>query len=281
MFEFLRRRLAGDGGSDGGDGGPQGVVAELSGGVVMVNLERCWWAVECGGGRRHVVRSAAGREVFDDDEHLQELRSAFLRMGGESREVKALRRAMEAGSPLVVVFPAKPVLRGHAIDIVEEFLQRRLKASTGDFDVIKLYTAPVRPGGEKFCRKFRGKRGVQVVLNLSGEGVKYLHYDANEKDVVIDALESSWPVSPTADDLSTLAEGRIRGMDPSYFGRLRDGIDSGLLLVYLPERDTQRLPILGTSGRLLDKAPGGGIDLDAPGVIRWYRTSANLERDRS
>ena len=69
-------------------------------------------------------------------------------------------------------------------------------------------------------------------------------------------------------------------MDPGYFGRIREGIESGLLLVYLPEQENQRVPVLGTAGWLLSKAPGGAIDLNGPGVIRWYRSSRAAEEKR-
>jgi hypothetical protein len=280
MFEFIRRRLGG-GEPDAGMPGSNGIVADLSGDAVMVNLARMWWVAECGDAQRHVVRSAAGREVFDDETHMQELRSAFLRMGNESREIKALQHALEARVPLLVVFPSRPKLRNEATDAFEEFLGRRLRAKSSDFDVIKLYHGPVRPGGEKFCRKFRGRHGAQVVLNLSGEGVRYLHYEVGAKDVVVDALESSWPARPSSEMLEQLVEERLRGMDPAYFGRMRDGIESGLLFVYLPEQESQRVPILGRAGWLLGKAPGGPIDLNGAGVIRWYKTTGNLERERS
>jgi len=280
MFEFIRRKFGGDE-SDPGEPGTSGIVADLGGQATIVNLTRSWWVAECGDSQRYVVRSAAGREIFDDDEHMQELRSAFLRMGTESRELRALEQAMSARTPLVVAFPPRPKLRNETMGAFEEFLERRLQVKSSDFDVIKLYQGPVRPGGEKFCRKFRGQKGPQVVLNLTGEGVWYLHYDVNLRDVVIDALESSWPPVPTAERLEELVEERLRGMDPAYFGRIRDGIESGLLLVYLPEQENQRLPIFGRAGWLLGRAPGGAIDLAGSGVVRLYKSSATVERDRA
>jgi hypothetical protein len=279
MFDFIRRKLGGNE-SEAEIPGTHGIVADLSGRATVVNLTRSWWVAECGDSQRHVVRSAAGREIFDDDEHLRELGSAFLRMGDESREIRALEQAQAQRSPLLVVFPPRPKLRNEAMGAFEEFLQRRLRVKSSDFDVIKLYHGAVRPQGEKFCRKFRGQQGPQVVLNLSGEGVWYLHYKVDERDIVIDALEPSWPAVPSAERLEELVEERIRGMDPGYFGRIRDGIESGLLLVYLPEQENQRLPILGRAGWLLGRAPGGAIDLNGDGVIRWYRTRGELERAR-
>ncbi len=277
MFDFFRRQFSAGHQSSPSLGG-NGIVIGLPGEVVAVNLERCWWAFEGHDGSRHVLRSAAGREIFGDDEHIGELRAKFLRMGQESHEVQLLARAMEVQSPVVVLFPAKPVIRGEAIDILEEFLKRRFKVDSSAFNLIKIYTAPVRRGGEKFCRKFRGSRGSQVMLNLSGEGLKYLHYDPNEKDVVVDALEPDWPTSWSPESLAALAERRIRGMDPGAFRRMREAIESGLLLVYLPEQPDQRRPILGSSALLLGQAPGGEIDLGAPAVLRWSRTSAAAER---
>jgi hypothetical protein len=279
MFEFIRRKIKGDEGGDR-DPGTQGLIADLSGKATIVNLTRSWWVGECGDSVRHVVRSAAGREIFDDSEHLQELQSAFLRMGSESREIKALEHALSARTPLVVVYPPRPRLRNEAMGAFEEFLRRRLKVASNDFDLIKLYHGAVRLTGEKFCRKFRGQQGLQVVLNLSGEGVWYFHLDVESKDVIIDALDGDWPSVPTTDRLERLVEGRIRGMDPGYFGRIREGIESGLLLVYLPEQENQRVPVLGTAGWLLSKAPGGAIDLNGPGVIRWYRSSRAAEEKR-
>lgn len=276
MFEFLRRKLTPQ---PGGDTPPEGkgMIQTLPGGGVLLNLERCWWAIETGGGGRQVISSAAGREVFAEEDHLQSIRGAFLRQGNESEEQRALQYALEHQTPLIVIFPAKARVRGEAIQLLEDHLKRRLKVESTDFDLFKLYTGPVRSEGEKFCRKFRGKRGEQVALNLSGEGLRYLHYDPNVKDVAIDALDPAWPVSPMSETLVELAERRIRGMDPGYFRRLRDGIEAGLLLVYLPEDRSHRLPIYATVGRLLDGAPGGGIDLDSPGVIRIHRTAANRE----
>jgi len=103
-------------------------------------------------------------------------------------------------------------------------------------------------------------------------------FSRNAYYFVLDALDSDWPVSPMSETLVELAERRIRGMDPAYFRRMRDGIAAGLLLVYLPEERAQRLPIFGTAGRLLDRAPGGGIDLDGPGVLRLHRTRPGLEQ---
>jgi hypothetical protein len=279
MFEFIRRKITGDDGSDR-DPGTQGLIADLSGKATIVNLTRSWWVAECGDSVRHVVRSAAGREVFDESEHLREIQSAFLRMGSESREIKALEDALSARTPLVVVYPPRPRLRNETMGAFEEFLRRRLKVASNDFDLIKLYHGAVRPTGEKFCRKFRGQQGPQVVLNLSGEGVWYFHLDVKSNDVIIDALDGNWPSVPTTDRLERLVEGRIRGMDPGYFGRIREGIESGLLLVYLPEQENQRVPVLGTAGWLLSKAPGGAIDLNGPGVIRWYRSSRAVEEKR-
>jgi hypothetical protein len=280
MFDFIRRKIKGDG-SDDGDVDSQALIADISGKATLVNLTKKWWVAECGDAERHVIRSAAAREVFDDNEHIQELQSAFLRMGSESREIKALEQALSARTPLVVVYPPRPRLRNETMGAFEEFVRRRLKVSSNDFDIIKLYHGAVRPTGEKFCRKFRGQQGPQVVLNLSGEGVWYLHFDVEEKDVVIDALDGEWPSVPTADRLERLVEGRLRGMDPGYFGRIRDGIESGLLLVYLPEPEKQRTSVLGTAGWLLSKAPGGSIDLNGAGVIRWYRSSQAAERERA
>jgi hypothetical protein len=280
MFEFIRRKFGGDGGDDG-DHGTQGLIADLSGMATIVNLTRAWWVAECGDSARHVVRSAAGREIFDDGEHIQELQSAFLRMGSESREIKALEHVLSARKPLLVVYPPRARLRNETMGAFEEFLRRRLKVSSSDFDIIKLYHGAVRPGGEKFCRKFRGQAGPQVVLNLSGEGVWYLHFDVEARDVVIDALDPDWPSVPTGERLERLVEGRLRGMDPAYFGRIRDGIESGLLLVYLPEPENHRGPVLGKAGWLLAKAPGGAIDLNGDGVIRWYRSSRAAEQSRA
>ncbi len=280
MFDFIRKKLKGEGGDDA-NLGTQGLIANISGKATVVNLTRAWWVVECGDSVRHVVRSAAGREIFDDNEHFQELQSAFLRMGSESREIKAIEQSLSARTPLLVVYPPRPRPRNEAAGMFEEFLRRRLKVSSREFDIIKLYHGAVRPQGEKFCRKFRGQQGPQVVLNLSGEGVWYLHFDVKEKDVVIDALDGAWPSVPSSDRLERLVEGRIRGMDPGYFARIRDGIESGVLLVYLPEPENERLSVLGTAGWLLSKAPGGGIDLNGPDVFRWYRSSRSTEADRA
>ena len=277
MFEFIRRKFTGDGAdSQASDG--NGIVQMVPGGVVVMNLEKCWWVVETGGGGRQILPSASGHEVFSEEDHLKGIRAVFLRMGQESQEQRALQHALDSQTPLVIIFPSKPRVRGEVLQLLEEYLKRRLKVESTDFELFKLYTGPVRPGGEKFCRKFRGKRGEQVALNLSGEGLRYLHYDPDVKDVVLDALDSDWPVSPMSETLVELAERRIRGMDPAYFRRMRDGIAAGLLLVYLPEERAQRLPIFGTAGRLLDRAPGGGIDLDGPGVLRLHRTRPGLEQ---
>lgn len=278
MFDFIRRKFSG-GDAESGLPEGKGIAQPLPGGGVILNLEKCWWAVETGGGGRLVVPSAAGHEVFSEDDHLKAIRATFLRLGNESHEHRALQYALEHQTPLVLLFPSKPRVRGEVLQMLEEHLKRRFKVESTDFDLFKIYTGPVRPGGEKFCRKFRGKRGEQVALNLSGEGLRYLHYDPDVKDVVIDALDGDWPVSPMSETLVELAERRIRGMDPAYFRRLRDGIESGLLLVYLPEEKSFRLPIFGTVGRLLERAPGGAIDLDAPGVVRVYRTRQALEQD--
>jgi hypothetical protein len=278
MFDFIRRKIAAGGQPESLLGG-NSIIVGLPGDIVVVNLERCWWAFESDGGGREVVRSAAGHEVFGDDDHVKALRAVFLRFGQESPETRRLAQALETGGTVIVIFPAKAVLRGTAIDLFEDFIQRRFQKTSDAFDIVKLYTAPVRPGGEKFCRKFRGRKGSQVVLNLTGEGLKYLHYDPSEKDVVIDALESDWPVSATPEALSQLAESRIRGMDPNSFRRMREAIESGLLLVYLSERPKERMPIFGSSALLLDKAPGGSIDLSGGGVFRWWRTSAAIEQE--
>ena len=277
MFEFIRRKFAGDGADQQMPDG-NGIVQVLPGGAVVMNLEKCWWVVETGGGGRQVVPSASGHEVFSEDDHLKAIRAVFLRMGAESQEQRALQHALDAQTPLVLIFPSKARVRGEVLQMLEEFLKRRLKVESTEFELFKLYTGPVRPGGEKFCRKFRGKRGEQVAINLSGEGLRYLHYDPDVKDVVLDALDPDWPVSPMSETLVELTERRIRGMDPAYFRRLREGIAAGLLLVYLPEEKAQRMPIFGTAGRLLDGAPGGAIDLDGPGVVRLYRTRPNAEQ---
>jgi hypothetical protein len=276
MFEFIRKKFAGD------DAGPQtrggrGIITELPEGRVLVNLERYWWAVECGRGGRYVVRSAAGREVFDDDEHRKALREQFLRFGSESPEVQMLNRALQGHKPLIVMFPSMPVIRADATDMLEEFLKRRLRVRSTRFELIKLFLGPVRPHGEKICRKFRGRENAPVVLNLSGEGLLYLHYGVSDDQITIDALDPEWPISPSHEQMVRLTETRIRRMDPSYFGRLREGIEHGPLLVYLPEHPPERLPVLATAARLLKSAPGGEIDLDAPGVIRFHRTNRDAE----
>lgn len=278
MLEFVKK-LIGRGESEGSSTGGRGMIQAIPGGGAIVNLERCWWSLEMGGGGRLVVKSGTGHEVFDEQEHLQGLRGAFLRMGPESPEVRALQATLDHQSPLILVFPSKPRIRGEALDLFDEFLGRRLKAQATDFDLMKIYTAPGRPDGEKFCRKFRGKHGEQVVFNLTGEGLRYLHFDPQVKDVTVDAMEFDWPVTPSAETLMELTESRIRGMDPTYFRRLREGIDAGMLLVFLPESPEERMPVLGTVGRLLGSAPGGPIDLDARGVIRMFRTRRQHETD--
>jgi hypothetical protein len=165
-----------------------------------------------------------------------------------------------------------------ASELFEEFISRRFKADSRDFDSLKLYVAPVRAGKSRVVRKFRGISD-QVIFNLSGEGLNYFHLNTTDRDVTIDAIIDDWPVGSDAEPeaLTKSIEGAIRRIDREYFDRLRGGIEQGTLFLLLPERADQRNAVLGAAGRLLERAPGGAIDLLDQRVVRLHRTNRSAE----
>ena len=280
MLRFLKRR-SGDGDGDGENSVGSRFIQGTSGGPVVVNLDGYWWGADLDGGGTHLsVRSAGHRETFSVDDHEEALRGAFLRMGRESAECRLLKASLDRRTPVVVIYPSNGRMRNLSSELFEEFLKRRLDADGRDFDALKIYAAPVRRGKSRVVRKFRGIDGSQVLFNLSGEGINYFHLNTTDADVTIDALIDEWPVgdAATAETITKLAETSIRRMDREYFDRLRGGIESGSLILVLPEWESQRKVVLATAGRLLERAPGGGIDLLDPRIIRLHRTTRAAEQ---
>jgi hypothetical protein len=246
------------------------------GSVTIVNLERTGWGLDPDGTGRSIldVRPASGGEVFDEKDHEDGLRGGFLRLGRESTECRLLRSAIDRQSLVIMIYPGIARMRGIASELFEEFLKRRFKVESRELDAIKLYASSVRPGAHRFVRKFRGLGADQVVCNLTGEAFKYLHLYKVDRDVTIDAVDSDWPIGSEVDDQAfvQLTEKAIRGMDTEYFDRLRQAIASRTLLLILPEERSQRLAVLGTTGRLLLKAPGGEIDLGCENAMHLFRS---------
>lgn len=241
-------------------------------GVTLVNLDRCWWRAEAGTAQVVTLKTAGGRELHDTDEHAEALRGAFLRLGRESSENRLLESARERQTPLLVIYPSLARMRNIASEIFEDYLKRRFKSSGSEFDTLRVYAAPVRPGKTKVVRKFRGRSGVQVILNLCGEGMNYFHLNTVGKDPTVDALIEDWPAAPDAETLTRLTEDAVRRMDPKYFARLRGGVESGLLVAMMPEFEAARTAVLGAAGRLLNAAPGGAIDLLDAKILRLHRS---------
>ncbi|MEE2972612.1 MAG: hypothetical protein VX672_05760 [Planctomycetota bacterium] len=271
MLGFFKRRA---GEEDDGLRG-SGFIQGFPGGITIVNLDRGWWAAELGlGDHRLVIPNAGGREAHALEDHEEGLRGGFLRLGKESGESRLLSAALERRTPVVVLYPALARIRNMTSELFEEFVHRRFGRESRDFDTLKLYIAPIRPGKTRFVRKFRG-RGDQVVFNLSGEGINYFHLNTTDRDVTIDALTDNWPVGDdaTSERLSAVTEAAVRSMDPAYFRRLRGGIEDGILMMLLPERTAERRIVLQSAGRLLLRAPGGGVDLSDSRVLRLHRTN--------
>ena len=276
MLRFFKRGSGSDG-SDGPTG--SGFIQGVAGGVVVVNLDRFWWAVDLGMDAVHLsIKNPGGHETHGLEDHEESLRGAFLRLGKESSESRILQAALERKTPVVILYPGLPRVRNMASDLFEDFIARRFKADSRDFDSLKLYVAPVRAGKARTVRKFRGICD-QVVFNLSGEGLNYFHLNTTERDLTIDAIIDDWPVGLDAapEALTKLIDAAIRRMDREYFDRLRDGIEKGTLFLLLPERVDQRNAVLGAAGRLLERAPGGGIDLMDHRVVRLHRTNRSAE----
>lgn len=278
-FQMLRffKRGADSSGSDGPTG--SGFIQGVAGGVVVVNLDRFWWAVDLGMDATHLsIKNAGGHETHGLEDHEEALRGAFLRLGKESAESRLLQSSLDRKTPVVILYPGLPRVRNMASDLFEEFIARRFKADSRDFDSLKLYVAPVRAGKTRTVRKFRGICD-QVVFNLSGEGLNYFHLNTTERDLTIDAIIDDWPVGAEAspEALTQSIETAIRRMDREYFVRLRDGIENGTLFLLLPERAEQRNAVLGAAGRLLERAPGGSIDLLDHRVVRFHRTNRSVE----
>lgn len=241
-------------------------------GVTLINLDRCWWRAESGSNDILTIKTAGGRELHDTDEHAEALRGAFLRLGRESSENQLIEAARDNQSPLLVIYPSLSRMRNVASEIFEDYLKRRFKASGSDFDTLRIYSSPIRPGKTKVVRKFRGRNASQVILNLCGEGLNYFHLNTVEKDPTVDALIEDWPAAADVELLTQRTEEAVRRMDPKYFERLRGGIDSGLLVAIMPEFESARTAVLGAAGRLLSRAPGGAIDLLSPRILRLHRT---------
>ena len=278
-FQMLRffKRGSGPEGSAGPSG--SGFIQGVAGGVVMVNLDRFWWAADLGMDAVHLsIKNPGGHETHGLEDHEEALRGAFLRLGKESPESRLLQAALDQKNPVVILYPGLPRVRNMASDLFEDFLARRFKADSRDFDALKLYVAPVRAGKTRTVRKFRGICD-QVVFNLSGEGLNYFHLNTTERDLTIDAIIDHWPIGAEAspEALTKLIEASIRRMDREYFDRLRDGIEKGTLFLLLPERADQRNAVLGAAGRLLERAPGGSIDLLDHRVVRFHRTNRSAE----
>ena len=167
MLGFFKRRLGEDDGTPQGSGFIQG----FPGGITIVNLDRSWWAAELGLGDHSLALSnPGGRESHSLEDHEESLRGSFLRIGKESPENRLLSAALERRTPVVVLYPGLARIRNMTSELFEEFLERRFGKQRRDFDTLKLYTSPIRPGKTRIVRKFRGL-GDQVVLNLSAEGI--------------------------------------------------------------------------------------------------------------
>ena len=276
MLRFFKRG-SGSEGSNGPSG--QGFIQGVADGVVVVNLDRFWWAADLGMDGTHLaIENAGGHETHALEDHEESLRGAFLRLGKESSESRLLQSALDRKNPVVIMYPGLSRVRNMASDLFEEFIARRFKADSRDFDALKLYVAPVRAGKTRAVRKFRGISD-QIIFNLSGEGLNYFHLNTTERDVTIDAIIDDWPIGDAAapEALTKSIEGAIRRMDRDYFDRLRGGIENGTLFLLLPERTEQRNAVLGAAGRLLERAPGGAIDLLDHRVVRFHRTNRSAE----
>ncbi|MBC02067.1 MAG: hypothetical protein CMJ34_02010 [Phycisphaerae bacterium] len=276
MLRFFKRGS----GSEGADGPrASGFIQGVAGGVVVVNLDRFWWAVDKGMDAGHFsIRNAGGHETHGLEDHEEALRGGFLRMGKESPENRLLQTSLDRKTPVLILYPGLARARNMASELFEEFISRRFKADSRDFDSLKLYVAPVRAGKARVVRKFRGISD-QVIFNLSGEGLNYFHLNTTDRDVTIDAIIDDWPVGSDAEPeaLTKSIEGAIRRIDREYFDRLRGGIEQGTLFLLLPERADQRNAVLGAAGRLLERAPGGAIDLLDQRVVRLHRTNRSAE----
>lgn len=276
MLSFFKRG-SGSEGPEGPSG--SGFIQGIPGGVVIVNLDRFWWAADLGMSSTHLaIKNAGGHETHGLEDHEEALRGGFLRFGKESEESRLLQSAIDRKTPVVIIYPGLPRVRNMASDHFEDFLARRFKADSREFDALKLYVAPVRRGKIRVVRKFRGACD-QVVFNLSGEGLNYFHLNTTDRDVTIDAIIDDWPIGSeaTTESLTRSTDAAIRRMDRSYFDRIRDGIEQGSLFMMLPEQASQRNAVLAAAGRLLERAPGGAIDLLDGRVVRLHRTNRSVE----
>lgn len=276
MLRFFKRGSGSDGPS--GSSG-SGFIQGVPGGVAMVNLDRSWWAADTGMDQGHLsIKCAGGHETHALEDHEEALRGAFLRLGKESPQFRLLQDSLKRKTPVVILYPGLARVRNMASDLFEEFIARRFKVDSRDFDALKLYVAPVRHGKTRVVRKFRGISD-QVIFNLSGEGLNYFHLNTTERDLTIDAIIDDWPVGSdsTPENLTTMIEGAVRRIGREYFDRMRDGIENGTLILLLPEREGERNAVLGAAGRLLERAPGGSIDLLDPRVVRIHRTNRSAE----
>ena len=128
MLRFFKRGS----GSTGSDGpGGSDFIQGVAGGVVVVNLDRFWWAVDLGMDDVHLsIKNAGGRETHGLEDHEEALRGAFLRLGKESSESRLLQAALDRKTPVVILYPGLSRIRNMASDLFEEFMARRFKAES-------------------------------------------------------------------------------------------------------------------------------------------------------
>ena len=101
MFDFVKKIIGGQNAENHG-GSASGLIQAIPGGGAIVNLERCWWGLDLGGGGHLVQIGLRSRSVLRGGVS-NDLRANFLRLGLESAEVQALRRRSST-QPLLVVF---------------------------------------------------------------------------------------------------------------------------------------------------------------------------------
>jgi len=249
------------------------IMASTNASIVVINLDYSSWTVDLAGGHGESLKVAppGGVEMFDNAELIRQVTKSLRGIAGGSAIDRMFKHAFEHESLLLLFLPASGETRYEVYDLLENFLKRKYRRSTKDFDSIKLYGAARRGGVFRCVRKFKGKARPHTVFNLSPDPCKYFHYYSDDKqDVTIDTMLEDWPESRA--QLRPAIEQAIRAMDPAYFQRLREALREGVLAVILPRLEIHREAVLQSAQDVLGQVPGEEtIDLASRRVLNIHR----------
>ena len=273
MFNFLKNKFNRSDSADPASGlnSESCIRCTNDGRFIVMNLDYTGWNLDTGslGSEKFFVRPPGGHEVFGGDELERNILAKFNSIRESSSEHAIFKHGLASDSTLISFLPGTGETRFRGSEIFENFLKEKFGVKSKSIDSIKIYSSLGRPNKSRCVRKLRGKGEDHVIFNLSGETFNYFHYWKKDSDVTIDSLMDDWPVG--GEDLAAKVEDALRSLDPSYFDRIRNGLDNGVLILILPEDAHDRNLTLGTAERLFQAAPGGAIELSDSRVIRVYR----------